>query len=92
MDERDFFQHHCDFDRSHVAAVFANVVAANPAGANLVSRHRPIATLISEFFRRLRAEAKTSAYPAAELARAWSQLSQGSSGRSGSSGWATKLP
>lgn len=66
-EERRFLALHRDFDRSIVVTLLVRFGGA-------VDRYGPIATVMSEFIRKLRAESKTTPYPADELSRLWSDL------------------
>lgn len=81
--ERDFFETHRLYDRGYVAWGLLEWLAAKgeprvqtPALNALVARCAPAADTLRRFFGRLREEAKTTPYPAAELQAALSaQLS-----------------
>jgi serine/threonine protein kinase len=66
-EESRFLALHRDFDRSCVVTLLVGF------GGN-VDRYGPIAAVMNEFFRKLRAESKNTPYPADELSRLWSDV------------------
>jgi hypothetical protein len=73
--ENEFLVQHGDFDRSYVMTMLANALRDAPGGEEIVSRYSRIASVMKEFFRRLRHETKTAPYPVTELRRAWVETS-----------------
>ncbi len=68
--ESRFHNHHRDFDRHYVVTKLVNFVASASAGASIVQRHDPVAAIMNDFFRRLRAETRATPYPFDALSRA----------------------